>query len=196
MSFWIINRKKGTVTSLTISFWGILIFLTPLLAIVVALMGTIARRTTSELVAAMYRTEANLTAIESAIRAYKIQYIALPPSGTEGLQKAIDELDRTVNFYPEGVPKDGWDRTYIYVNSDDYGRENSLAIKDAASGQYHNPDGYQLYSLGADGKRSPEDGATAPDRFNDDNINNWDKRESWRAVYRKRSQEMRNHGKE
>jgi len=138
--------------------------------------------------AAMYRTEANLTAIESAIRAYSDRYDALPPSGRKGLQLAVDELNREVTFFPEGVPRDGWGRGYIHVNSDDYKSENSMAIRDAASELYHNPGGYQLYSLGQDGKRSAEDGQMAGDRLNEDNINNWDAKQSWRNVYKRRAQ--------
>jgi len=102
----------------------------------------------------MYRTEANLVAVESAIRAYKDQYASLPPSGKEGLQLAIDEQNRNVSFYPGETLKDAWDRNYVYVTSDDYASESFLAIKDARSGLYHNRGGYQLYSLGADGEQS------------------------------------------
>ena len=151
----------------------------------------------SQVSAAMYRTEANLTAIESAIRAYSDAHDAVPPSGMKGLQLAIDELNREVTFYPEGVPKDGWGRDYLYVNSDDYRSENSMAIKDARSELYHNPGGYQLYSAGQDGKRSAEDGPMAGDRLNEDNVNNWDTRQSWRTVYKQRARaEVRDTGKE
>jgi len=136
----------------------------------------------------IYQTEANLVAIESAIRAYTDRYEALPPSGKRGLDLAVEELNRDVVFYPEGVPKDGWGQDYIYVNADDYESEDSLAIRDAGSGLYHNPGMYQLYSVGSDGKRGPEDGPMAGDRLNDDNINNWDRKRSWRTVYRLRSQ--------
>ena len=197
MSFWIRNRKKGTITSFSIAPFPLgLMLLILLLAIVIPIITRMANRLVSAPGAAMYRTEANLTAIESAIRAYTDRYDALPPSGKEGLQRAIDELNRDVTFYPEGVPKDGWDRDYIYANSDDYPSEHSLAIKDAGSGLYRNPGGYQLYSVGADGKRGPEDGPMAGDRLNDDNINNWDDKRSWRTIYRRRSQRIRDVRKE
>ncbi len=86
------------------------------------------------------------------------------------------------------MPRDGWGQDYIYVNADDYENEDSLAIRDAGSDLYHNPGRYQLYSVGSDGKRGPEDGPMAGDRLNEDNINNWDTKRSWRNVYRLRSQ--------
>ena len=184
MSWWIRNRKKGTITAFNISgIYLILVFVLPFLAMFA--LSRIARRTGSERLAPMYRTEANLTAITSAIRAYSDRYGAIPPSGMKGLQLAIDELNREVVFYPEGVPKDGWGRDYVYVNSDDY--DNSLAIKDAGSELYHNPGRYQLYSVGQDGKRSGEDGPMAGDRLNEDNIHNWDRNQSWRTVYARRA---------
>jgi hypothetical protein len=185
MSFWIINPRKGTVISFNVT--GILVALLLLLLSAVILLS-ILRNRGSKLRAAMYRTEANLVAIESAIRAYTDRYEALPPSGNRGLELAVEELNRDVVFYPEGVPLDGWSQDYIYVNADDYESEGSLAIRDAGSDLYHNPGGYQLYSVGSDGKRGPEDGPMAGDRLNDDNINNWDGKRSWRAVYRLRSQ--------
>ena len=186
MSFWIRNRKKGTRASFNA--WGILAILASLSLLAAVVLTMIAGRAGSGgPLGAMYRTEANLVAVESAIRAYTDRFGMLPPSGKEGLQLAIDELNRNVPFYPEGIPKDDWDRDYIYANGDDYASENSLAVKDARSGLYHNPGGYQLYSLGADGRRSPEDGPTAGDRLNQDNINNWDSRAPWRSVYRRRA---------
>jgi hypothetical protein len=186
MSWWIRNPKKGTITSFSISgIYLIVVFVLPVLALIV--LSRLACRIGSERLAPMYRTEANLTAIESAIRAYSDRYDALPPSGRKGLQLAIDELNREVTFFPEGVPRDGWGRTYVYVNSDDYGSEDSMAIKDAASELYHNPGRYQLYSPGQDGKRSAEDGPMAGDRLNEDNIDNWDAKQSWRNVYKSRA---------
>jgi type II secretory pathway pseudopilin PulG len=187
MSWWTINRKKGTITSFNIN--GILAVAAALVMLLsVIILPSILRYRGSKLRAAMYRTEANLVAIESAIRAYTDAYEALPPSGQRGLELAVEQLNRDVVFYPEGVPKDGWDQDYIYVNADDYENEESLAIRDAGSDLYHNPGGYQLYSVGSDGKRGPEDGPMAGDRLNDDNINNWDNKRSWRTVYRLRSQ--------
>jgi len=184
MSWWIRNRKKGTITSLS----GIFVIAFAGLAILAAiLLPTITRGIRAAYLVPMYRTEANLTAIESAIRAYSDRYDAIPPSGRKGLQLAIDELNREVTFYPEGVPKDGWDRDYVYVNSQDYENDNSMAIKDAGSELHHNPGGYQLYSVGQDGKRSGEDGPMAGDRLNEDNIHNWDRNQSWRTVYARRA---------
>jgi hypothetical protein len=186
MSWWIRNRKKGTITAFNISgIYLILVFVLPFLAMFA--LSRIACRTGSERLAPMYRTEANLTAITSAIRAYSDRYGAIPPTGMEGLQLAIEELNREVTFYPEGVPKDGWCRDYVYVNSDDYENDDSMAIKDAGSELYHNPGGYQLYSVGQDGKRSGEDGPMAGDRLNEDNIHNWDRNQSWRTVYARRA---------
>ena len=190
MSFWIRNRKKGALTSVSVpGCLFIFVFVGSLLAAIV--LPWLARRARPEgLLGAMYRSEASLVAIESAIRAYRTEYDVLPSSGKEGLQLAIDEQNRNVTFYPGGIPKDGWDRDYVYVKSDDYDAEGSLAVKDARSGLYHNPGGYQLYSLGADGERSPEDGLMAGDRLNDDNINNWDSNAKWRAVYRRRAKRI------
>jgi len=194
MSWWIRNRKKGTITSFNMgSPWLLGCILLMILSAV--LVPRCPGRIRSERLAPMYRTEANLTAIESAIRAYSDRYDAFPPTGMKGLQLAIDELNREVNFYPEGVPKDGWGRDYVYVNSDDY--NNSIAIKDARSELYHNPGGYQLYSVGQDGKRSAEDGPMAGDRLNEDNVNNWDTKQPWRTVYKERAiAEVRDTGKE
>jgi type II secretory pathway pseudopilin PulG len=191
MSWWTINRKKGTTPSFTIA--GILVVAAVLVTLFSAvILPSMLRKRGSELRAAMYRTEANLVAIESAIRAYRDRYEALPPSGKRGLELAVEELNRDVVFYPEGVPKDGWGQDYVYVNADDYEGEHSLAIRDAGSELCHNPRGYQLYSVGSDGKGSPEDGPMAGDRLNDDNINNWDGKRSWRTVYRLRSQAAAN----
>ena len=63
-----------------------------------------------------------------------------------------------------------------------------MAVKDARSELYHNPGRYQLYSVGQDGKRSAEDGPMAGDRLNEDNVNNWDTRQPWRTVYKRRAQ--------
>jgi hypothetical protein len=188
MSFWIRNRKKGTMTSFSFSPSAFMIILTVFLVVAVSMIRHRAR--SGSLVGAMYRTEANLVAIESAMRAYRNQYGALPPSGMEGLELAIDEQNRNVVFYPGGAPRDGWNRAYIYVNGNDYGSEDSLAVKDARSGLYHNPGGYQLYSLGADAGRSPEDGPMAGDRLNEDNINNWDSSSQWRGVYKRRAKRI------
>jgi hypothetical protein len=188
MSFWIRNRKRGTMTSFSFSTWAFMIIVAVFVAVVLSMIGYRAR--SGSLVGAMYRTEANLVAVESAIRAYKDQYGSLPPSGKEGLQLAIDEQNRNVTFYPGGVPMDGWDRDYVYVNGDDYEIEDSPAIKDARSGLYHNPGSYQLYSLGTDAERGPEDGPMAGDRLNEDNINNWDSNEQWRGVYRRRAKRI------
>jgi hypothetical protein len=188
MSWWIRNRKKGTITSFNVT--GILLLSLFLFSLLVAiLLPWLAHRIGSARdFRPMYQTEANLVAIESAIRAYTDRYEVLPASGKRGLELAIEELNREVTFYPEGVPKDGWGRDYIYVNADDYASEGSPAVRDAGSELYHNPGGYQLYSAGSDGKRSPEDGPMAGDRLNDDNIDNWDRKRSWRTVYRLRSQ--------
>jgi len=187
MSFWIRKPRKGTLFSFNVTGILALAALAVLLFSVIILPSVLQGRG-SRLRAGMYRTEANLVAIESAVRAYTDRYELLPPSGKRGLERAVEELNREVTFYPEGVPKDGWGQEYIYVNADDYESEESLAIRDAGSDLYHNPGGYQLYSVGSDGKRGPEDGPMAGDRLNDDNINNWDTKRSWRTVYRRRSQ--------
>lgn len=189
MSFWIGDRKQRTETSLKAS----RLFAPSAVAgilLAVALLMVAYRTRSGGLLGAMYRTEANLVAVESAVRAYKDQYASLPPSGKEGLQLAIDEQNRNVTFYPGEALKDAWDRDYVYVKNDDYASESFLAIKDARSGLYHNRGGYQLYSLGADGEQSPEDGLMAGDRLNDDNINNWDSNAKWRSVYRRRAKRI------
>lgn len=196
MSWWIRNRKKGTITSFNISGIFLIVFF-GLCLLAAIVLPKIAGGVRAARLAPMYRTEANLTAIESAIRAYSDRYEAMPPGGMKGLQLAIDELNREVTFYPEGIPKDGWGRDYVYVNSDDYRSDNSMAIKDAGSELYHNPGGYQLYSAGQDGNRSGEDGPMAGDRLNEDNVNNWDTKQSWRTVYKRRARgEVRDTGKE
>lgn len=195
MSSWIRKPRKGTVISLNVV--GILAVASVAVVLFsVIVVPSMLQSTGSRLRAAMYRTEANLVAIESAIRAYTDTHEVLPPSGQEGLGLAVEELNREVTFYPEGVPKDGWGTDYIYVNAEDYASERSLAIRDAGSGLYHNPGRYQLYSAGSDGKRGPEDGPMAGDRLNDDNINNWDRKRSWRIVYRRRSQALGDIGEE
>lgn len=105
--------------------------------------------------AQMYRTEADLAALVTALEQYHDTHGAYPPPGVEGLQLAAEALSEHVNFLPDGPPRDAWGRQYQFE---------------------HEPEGlYYVYSFGADGD-------TGGDASNDDISN--DPRHTWRYIYR------------
>jgi hypothetical protein len=67
--------------------------------------------------ARMYRTEAALRALATAVETYADDEGALPPSGPKGLRLAMDHLSRTVAYLPEeGTPVDAWGRPFAYTH--------------------------------------------------------------------------------
>ncbi len=127
----------------------------------------------------MFRTEADMQAIISALRGYHREYEIYPASGKVGLDAAIDHMNRTVVYLPSGPPKDAWGREFTYTNHTDYGKPGVPAFKDPAAGDYYNPDSYQLYSLGIDGKIGSDEADQSRD-----NINNWLPKRVWRKHYK------------
>jgi hypothetical protein len=120
----------------------------------------------------MYRTEADLTSLVTAVETYKADKGEYPPSGPDGLRMATDHLSRTANYMPDGPPPDGWGRRYCYVRAQDYAGSDS-ALRDSG-GNYHAPGTYQLYSAGGDGDLQTQD----------DNICSWLRdRRPWRKSY-------------
>jgi hypothetical protein len=126
----------------------------------------------------MYRTEAQMQSLLSSIDKHHKMYGEYPPSGIDGQKAAVDALNATVQYLTE-LPRDAWGRHFVYIRSADYDNEAG-AIKNLETGGFHNPETYQLYSLGMDGQPSITD-----------SINNWDKNRSWRKVYEDRQKQSR-----
>lgn len=127
--------------------------------------------------ARMYRTEADLSLLAGAVEQYREHHGAYPPPGSEGLSRAAEFLSGSLNFLPGGPPPDGWGRAFHYVGHEAYGVEASPAL--TAGGAPFAAGGFQLYSLGADGKAGLEDPA---DRR--DNICSWETSKPWRKTYK------------
>jgi hypothetical protein len=127
--------------------------------------------------ARMYRTEADIAFLVTAVDTYFRDTGAYPPTGQEGLRLATDHLSRTANYIPHGPPADAWGNTYHYVSHEHYAEPGSGALQYAD--QYCAPERYQLYSPGADG--DPGLGDPSKQR---DNICSWDASKPWRRVYR------------
>jgi hypothetical protein len=119
----------------------------------------------------MYRTEADLRSLMTAIETYYAYKGVYPPPGEAGIAVALAHLSQTVDYFPDGAPLDGWGQAFVYVPHFAYRGGESGALKD---GDYFAPDSYQLYSVGADG-----DAETVAD-----NITSWDADRSWRRIYR------------
>lgn len=132
--------------------------------------------------ARMNRTEAGLTVLMTALRAYKTDFGVYPPAGQEGLLLAAKHLSRNVNYLPDTQALDAWDRPYVYVPSTDYAKPGSGALEEG--GKYFAPDSYQLYSVGMDG----EAGENSIEK-RADNITSWDAGHAWRKTYFRRHQE-------
>ncbi len=129
--------------------------------------------------ARMFRTEADLRALKTAIETYHNEYGAYPPGGPKGLQKAINFLSRHVNYLPDGGPGDAWGNPFHYVPASQYDLPDSGALR--GDHGWYAPDTYQLYSPGMDGYPGFEE--TLKQR---DNITSWDENRSWRDLYSQR----------
>lgn len=126
----------------------------------------------------MYRTEAALRALATAVEAYRDAHGAYPPGGPAGLDAAVRLLSRKVDYMPGGAPEDAWGRPFRYVPHTQYEAPDSPALR-APGGAPYAPGAFQLYSDGADG-----DSGLANPGAQRDNITNWDAARSWRPVYR------------
>jgi len=142
----------------------------------------------------MFRTEAQMQSLLTAIDKYENMYGRYPVSGGEGIEAAVDALNTTVTYLTE-IPRDAWGRPFVYVRADDYSTDSLGGVHDPGTGEFFNPDSYQLYSLGMDGARERETDSTDPFSPNLDNINNWDRKRSWRKVYHRLQQEYKHRGK-
>jgi hypothetical protein len=129
--------------------------------------------------ARMYRTEADLASLVTAVRTYRQDLGEYPPAGPEGLRMATDYLSRIGNYLPAGPPLDGWDQAFVYVPSGAYAEAGSMALE--KGGVYFAPDSFQLYSVGMDG----DPGLHDPYKQRD-NITSWDSAKDWRSLYRER----------
>lgn len=124
--------------------------------------------------ARMFRTEADLTSLVTALETYKADKGEYPPSGPAGLRMATDHLSRTANYMPDGPPPDGWGRPYCYVRAQDYAGSDTV-LRDSG-GNCHAPGTYQLYSAGEDGNLQTQQ----------DNICSWRRdAKPWREWYEK-----------
>jgi len=142
----------------------------------------------------MYRTEAQMQSLVSAIEKHHKMHGEYPPSGIEGQQTAVDTLNATVVYLTE-LPRDAWSRHFIYVRADDYNVDSYRAVRDNSSETFYNPDTYQLYSLGMDGGWVRDDNPADPRSPNRDNVNNWDQDRSWRETYWERQREYQAEGR-
>jgi hypothetical protein len=133
--------------------------------------------------ARMYRTEADLRALVTAVEMYRRHLGVYPPGGREGLRAATKHLSRNVDYLPQGPPNDGWDRPYVYVPHTEYARLGSRAFT-GPRGAFA-PQTFQIYSVGRDG----DAGLTNPELARD-NIVSWDPDCSWRAVYKEGQSEF------
>jgi len=136
----------------------------------------------------MYRTEAQMQSLVSAIEKHHNMHGEYPPSGIEGQQAAVDTLNATVVYLTE-LPRDAWNRHFVYVRADDYNVDSRRAVRDSRSATFYNPGTYQLYSLGMDGGWVRDDNRADSRSPNRDNVNNWDRARSWRRTYRERQRE-------
>lgn len=133
--------------------------------------------------ARMFRTEADLRALMTAVETYRAEMGAFPPEGPEGLRLATEFLSRNVAYLPGGPPLDAWGNAYLYAPATAYGTPGSPALKD--DGGFLAPDSYQLYSMGMDGDAGMDE--TLKRR---DNIASWDSQRSWRSVYTERQKKF------
>ena len=154
------------------------VFVLAILAVVVWKTVSGARMPIDSPLPMMYRTEAQMQSLLSAIDKHHKMYGEYPASGIEGQKAAVDALNATVQYLTE-LPRDAWGRHFIYIRSADYDKETG-AMKDPETGEFHNPETYQLYSQGMDAGQSATD-----------NVNNWDKTRSWRQVYKDRQKQLK-----
>jgi len=145
------------------------------IAVVALLVAPALMRDSDSPVARMYRTEADLASLVNAIDSYYEAKGVYPPPGDVGLATALDHISEAVDYFPGGPPSDGWGRAFRYVPHFAYPTKDSGALKDGA---YFAEDGYQLYSLGADG-----DAGKTNARARADNITSWERDRPWRDVY-------------
>jgi hypothetical protein len=124
----------------------------------------------------MYRTEAELRELQTAVETYYIDKAAYPPPGQEGLAKAVAHLSRNVDYMPLGPTVDAWGQPFVYVPHTHYEDPESGAIRDGEA--FGAPDTFQLYSVGYDGDAGLEDAEKRGD-----NVKNWGKKHEWRPHY-------------
>lgn len=129
--------------------------------------------------ARMFRTEADLRALKTAVETYEMDNGIYPPPGPEGLAKAMAYLSRNVEYHAGGAPLDGWAQPFQYVPAYAYEEEDSQALR--SDDGFYAPDTYQLYSPGMDGNPGFEE--TLKQR---DNIVSWDEDRTWRTLYSER----------
>lgn len=120
--------------------------------IIIALLGAIAGPAVfSRLrVAQEERVQADLNAIESALKLYRLDNFAYPTE-TQGLEALISEPSNARAWrgpYLESMPMDPWETEYQYRNPSDHGLD------------------FDIYSFGAD--------ALAGGEGDDADLGNWD----------------------
>jgi hypothetical protein len=128
-------------------------------------------------VSQMYRTEAELRAIQTAIETYYKDKGEYPPAGNEGLVAAMQHLPRNVDYLPESPPLDDWGQVFVYVPHTAYDVADSQAMRDE-NGEPFEPGGFQAYSIGLDG----DAGLDNPERA-EDNVLSWGTPDAWRPHY-------------
>ena len=119
--------------------------------VIITLMGAIVAPTVFNQVrkAEEKRVEADLTAIESAMKLYRLDNFAYP-SGAQGIEALISEPDTARAWrgpYLDSIPLDPWNTPYQYRNPSTQGQD------------------FDLYSFGSDGLEGGEGDAA--------DIGNW-----------------------
>jgi hypothetical protein len=171
------KAKKGCFFS---AFSGIILFFSGVLSFWIVSIAT----PEDSPRARMFRTEADLRALKTAVETYHTDHHAYPPSGAKGLDMANAYLSRNVQYHAGGAPADGWGNRFQYVPAREYDTEGSVALRDE-DGDFFAQDSYQLYSPGMDGDPGFEE--TLKQR---DNIVSWDADRSWRPVYSERQKKF------
>jgi len=89
----------------------------------------------------------------------------LPASAANAAEEDVDALVGALGSSAQGIRLDPWGNEYIYIRSDKYAEPGAVVIADRDGVPLH-PHSFQLYSKGADEKRSTD----ASDEVNSDNI--------------------------
>lgn len=128
--------------------------------------------------ARMYRTEADLWMLRHAIEQYHEKNGVYPPSGREGLEKAIETFGQGADYLPGGPPPDAWGRPFHYAPHTAYGEDGVEVFQ--TEKRYEAPETFQLFSPGASGEPGFDDAEARRDT-----ITSWEPDRPWRGAYRR-----------
>lgn len=130
------NPYKKKVPPQASRFQGFTLVEVMVVVIIITLMGAIVAPTVFNQLrkAEEKRVEADLRAVESALKLYRLDNFAYP-SEAQGLEALVAEPTTSRAWrgpYLESMPKDPWDMEYQYKNPSQHGRD------------------FDIYSFGAD----------------------------------------------